>query len=40
MTKTVATLTKVAGAAGLLFAGYVLLNSLSDIRRYIRISRM
>jgi hypothetical protein len=32
--------TTVAGAASLLFAGYVILNSLPDLRRYIKISTM
>ena len=30
----------VLGTAGLLFAGYVLLKSIPDARRYLRISRM
>jgi hypothetical protein len=29
-----------AGITGLLFAGYVIVTSLPDIRRYIRISMM
>jgi hypothetical protein len=33
-------LKNVIGIAGLLIAGYVFVNSLSDIRRYIRIVRM
>jgi hypothetical protein len=33
-------ITTVAGAASLLYAGYVILNSLPDLRRYIRMSRM
>jgi hypothetical protein len=28
------------GAVGLVFAGYVLINSLPDFRRYIKISTM
>jgi hypothetical protein len=34
------TLVMVVGAASLLFAGYVFLTSLPDLRRYIRISTM
>ena len=30
----------VLGTAGLLYAGYVLLASMKDVRRYIRISTM
>jgi hypothetical protein len=30
----------VAGAVGLVFAGYVILNALPDLRRYIKISTM
>jgi hypothetical protein len=30
----------VVGAAGLIFAGYIFLMSLKDVRRYIRISAM
>jgi hypothetical protein len=32
--------TGVIGAASLVFAGYVFLNALPDLRRYIRISKM
>jgi hypothetical protein len=32
--------TTVVGAVGLVFAGYVILNSLPDLRRYIKISTM
>jgi hypothetical protein len=32
--------TTLTGAAGLVFAGYVILNSLPDLRRYIRMSTM
>ena len=32
--------TTVVGAVGLVFAGYVILNSLPDLRRYIKISSM
>jgi hypothetical protein len=34
------TATTILGAAGLVFAGYILLNSLPDLRRYIKISTM
>lgn len=30
----------VLGAVGLAFAGYILINSLPDVRRYIKISTM
>jgi hypothetical protein len=33
-------ITTVMGAAGLLYAGYIFLNALPDLRRYIRISSM
>lgn len=32
--------TNVLATAGVLFAGYVLITSLPDVRRYIRISTM
>jgi hypothetical protein len=32
--------TTVMGAAGLVYAGYIVLNALPDLRRYIRISTM
>ncbi len=32
--------TTVMGAAGLVYAGYIFLNALPDLRRYIRISTM
>jgi hypothetical protein len=32
--------TTVVGAMGLVFAGYVILNSLPDLRRYIKMSSM
>jgi hypothetical protein len=32
--------TGVIGTAGLVFAGYVFLSALPDLRRYIRISKM
>ena len=38
--KTVKVLRNVVGSAGLLFMGYVVLTSLPDLRRYIRISTM
>jgi hypothetical protein len=38
--KALSILTKVAGVATLAFAGYILLTSLPDFRRYIRISTM
>ncbi len=34
------TLRNAMGVAGILFAGYVIVNSLSDLRRYIKISMM
>jgi hypothetical protein len=40
MAKALSVLTKVAGAATLAFAGYIILASLPDLRRYIRISTM
>jgi hypothetical protein len=33
-------MTNVVAAAGILFAGYIFVTSLPDIRRYIRISTM
>ncbi len=38
--RTTKTLRNVLGSAGLLFAGYILVNALWDVRRYIRISTM
>ncbi len=35
-----ATLKNALGLTGLLIAGYIVVTSLPDIRRYIRISRM
>jgi hypothetical protein len=32
--------TTVVGAAGLVYAGFIFLNALPDLRRYIRISSM
>jgi len=43
MKKTVSALqvvTTVMGAAGLVYAAYIFLNALPDLRRYIRISTM
>jgi hypothetical protein len=33
-------MTTVVGAVGLVFAGYIIINSLADLRRYIRIGSM
>lgn len=38
--KAVLTLKNLAAAAGVFFAAYVLITSLPDLRRYIRISTM
>lgn len=38
--KTVKILRNVVGTATLLLAGYVLITSIPDVRRYIRISTM
>lgn len=38
--KTLSILTKVAGVATLAFAGFIILSSLPDLRRYIKISAM
>jgi hypothetical protein len=43
MRKTVSALqmiSSVIGVAGLVFAGYVFINALPDLRRYIKISTM
>ena len=40
MNRAASTVVMVMGAVSLLLAGYVLLTSLPDLRRYIRISRM
>jgi hypothetical protein len=37
---TVRILRNVLGTAGLVFAGYIVLNALPDLKRYIRISTM
>ena len=34
------TLQKIVGAVGLIYAGYVVLTSLTDVGRYIKISTM
>jgi hypothetical protein len=34
------TVSTVLGAVGLVFAGYIIINSLPDLRRYIKISSM
>jgi hypothetical protein len=38
--KTLSALTSVVGVATLLLAGYVILKSIPDVRRYIKISTM
>lgn len=38
--KTVTVLRNVVGSAGLVLMGYMILRSLPDLRRYIRISTM
>ncbi len=38
--KAMKTLRNIVGTVGLLYAGYVLIGSMKDVRRYIRISRM
>ncbi|HEY3618328.1 MAG TPA: hypothetical protein VGK96_16060 [Candidatus Sulfotelmatobacter sp.] len=40
MRKALTAFTAVAGAATLAFAGYILVVSLPDLKRYIRISTM
>jgi hypothetical protein len=40
MNKAISTIAKVAAAATLLLAGYALVVSLPDLRRYIKISTM
>jgi hypothetical protein len=40
MKRTMATLANLAGVATLMFVGYTVLSSLSDLKRYIRISTM
>jgi hypothetical protein len=38
--KTASTVTKIVGAATLIFLGYVFVAALPDLGRYIKISRM
>jgi len=38
--KAMKTLRNIVGTVGLLYAGYVFLASIKDVRRYIRISTM
>jgi hypothetical protein len=38
--KTMATLTNVVGLAALMMFGYVVLASIPDVKRYVRISTM
>jgi hypothetical protein len=38
--KAMKVLRNVVGSAGLLFMGYVFVNAIPDLRRYIRISTM
>lgn len=38
--KAMKTLRNIVGTVGLLYAGYVLIASMKDVRRYIRISTM
>jgi hypothetical protein len=40
MKKTLSTLATVVGAAGLIFVGYIVVASLPDMGRYIKISSM
>ena len=40
MLKTLIVLRNIVGTAGLVFAGYVFLKALPDMRRYIRLSTM
>jgi hypothetical protein len=40
MKRTMSTIASLAGVATLMFVGYAVLTSLSDLRRYIRISTM
>lgn len=40
MKKTLSVLTKVAGVAGIALAGYVVVTTLPDVVRYIKISTM
>jgi hypothetical protein len=38
--KAMRTIVNILGTAGLVFAGYILIASVKDVRRYIRISTM
>lgn len=38
--KNMKIITSILGTAGLLYAGYILIGSMKDVRRYIRISTM
>lgn len=38
--KAIRVIRNILGSAGLLYAGYVLIASVKDVRRYIRISTM
>jgi hypothetical protein len=40
VSKQASTIVKVVGAVSVLLAGYVVITSLPDLRRYIRISMM
>jgi hypothetical protein len=40
VTKTISTLTNVVGLAALVMFGYVLIVSIPDVKRYVRISTM
>ncbi|MGA6982404.1 MAG: hypothetical protein WCC95_16915 [Candidatus Sulfotelmatobacter sp.] len=40
MKKTLSTVTTILGAAGLVFIGYIVVASLPDVGRYIKISTM
>jgi hypothetical protein len=40
MKKTMTTIASLAGMATLMMVGYVVLTSLSDVKRYIRINTM
>jgi len=38
--KAMKAIRNIVGTAGLLFAGYIFLSSVKDVRRYIRLSTM
>jgi hypothetical protein len=40
MKKTLSAVTTILGAAGLIFVGYIVVASLPDVGRYIKISSM